>query len=79
MNSIITEKKKKIKDLSPHFSIQTEQDEDEQHPHVKVIWDNHSTSPGIPRIKVMWDNDNPGKVKIEIDGEEKSLRELHMS
>jgi len=44
---------------------------------VKVIWDNHSTDDKIPHIRVMWDNEKPGKVKIEIDGEEKSLSEIH--
>ena len=79
MNLIITKKNKEKKYLSPHFSIQTEQDEEDMCPHVKVIWDNHSTLADIPHIRVMWDNENPRKIKIEIDGEERSLSEIHAS
>ena len=76
MKWIITEKKKEIKKLSPHFCVETEQDEEKDQPHVKVIWDNHSTSEKVPHIRVMWDNEKPGKVKIEINGEEKSISEI---
>ncbi len=56
--------------------VEKEKKEDDKRPHIKITWDNHSESPQVPRIRVVWDNENPGKVKIEIDGEEKDMSEI---
>ncbi len=74
---IITKKIRKKKP-SPHFNILTEKSDDDQRDHVKVIWDNESTSKDVPHIKIVWDNDSPGNVKILIDGEEKNLKEIRV-
>ena len=73
---ISTKKKMEKKIDTPHFRVETEGGTDRQNARVKVIWDNKSEVPGIPRIRVLWDNENPGKIKIEIDGEEKTLSKI---
>ncbi|MFX1395973.1 MAG: hypothetical protein ACFFAS_02900 [Promethearchaeota archaeon] len=61
----------------PHFKVEKEKKEKDQKPHIKITWDNQSNDPNIPHIRVMWDNDNPKKVKIEIDGKENDLSDIH--
>ena len=69
---MITKKYFKNNFESPNFKVIANNDDNREH--IRVIWDNQSNFPGIPRLKIIWDNNDPKRVKILVNGEERKLK-----